>query len=225
MSTQTHAPTRIVRDAAYLTEITFFHMDPLDQDVAFATVSASAVVLAAQPGMLAVNVLRSRDGSRICRYLQWSDAASLDAAHRIIVNAGAEAPLHPLLDNDAVPRQYRVVYVDDRSPEGISVISPDYAGTIFINEITTAPETQDRLLELVIANNEIQSLHTPGYRSANFHKSTDGLRAVNYSLWDTEEHCIAAISAMADMDENLDETVAIASPDFRFYELVFAAHA
>lgn len=77
----------------------------------------------------------------------------------------------------------------------------------------------------MIANNELQSLQTPGYRSANFHQSDDGLHAVNYSLWDSEEQCIAAISAMADMDENLDETVEIASPDFRFYKVVFAAHA
>lgn len=106
----------------------------------------------------------------------------------------------------------------------MTTITPAYTGTIFINEITTLPEKQDRLLELVIANNEQQSLHTPGYRSANFHKSDDGERAVNYSLWDTEADCIAAISTMTDMDENLEETVQIANPDFRFYTLVFAAH-
>lgn len=225
MTTPPRTPTRILRDAPYQTEITLFHVDPSNQDEAVAHIVTAAQALAAQPGMLAVNVLRSRDGSRICRYLQWDDSARLDTAHAAIAANNLEASLRPLLHNDGQPRLYRVVYADDRSSEGVSIISADYTGTIFINEITTAPLTQSRLLELVIANNEIQSLHTAGYRSANFHKSVDGLRAVNYSLWDTEEQCIAAISAMADMDENLDETVEIASPDFRFYTLVFAAHA
>ena len=128
--------------------------------------------------------------------------------------------IRSIVSNDPRPRLYTVVYTDDRSPDGVSTISADYTGATFINEITTAPSTQDRLLELVIANNAAQSIDTPGYRSANFHRSADGQRAVNYSLWDTPQHCIDAISRMADMDENLEETVQIAEPDFRFYTLV-----
>ncbi|WP_020603896.1 hypothetical protein [Spirosoma spitsbergense] len=48
---------------------------------------------------------------------------------------------------------------------------------------------------------------------------------MNYSLWDSEDHLIEAISAMADEDVNLDETVAIATPDFRFYTQVYTAQA
>jgi heme-degrading monooxygenase HmoA len=106
------------------------------------------------------------------------------------------------------------------------VISHDYHGVMFINEITTIPgPKQFRLLEMVVANNEKDALVTPGYRSANFHRSLDGERAVNYSLWDSEEHLIEAITAMAGEDVNLEETIRIASPDFRFYTLAFAAHA
>jgi heme-degrading monooxygenase HmoA len=224
-ATTTHVPTRIVRDGTYTTEINFFHTDEAEQDAVVQQIVQAAEVMARQPGMHAVNVLRSIDGSRVCTYIQWQGDESLAAAHRAVQSQTDRLLNSDALLNEPKPRRYRVVYTDDRSDEGVSVISPDYTGAVFINEITTQPPTQERLLELVIANNEIQSLHTHGYRSANFHKSDDGERAVNYSLWDTEAHCIEAISRMADMDENLDETVEIASPDFRFYSLAFAAHA
>jgi quinol monooxygenase YgiN len=224
--TQTPAePSTLIRtDATHLTTIAFLHVDPGDQDRAVALASDAATRMSRTAGG-AVNVLRSLDGSRVCRYEQWDDDDALRTAH----DADDVRRLHELAralaTNDPRPRRYTVVHADDRSADGVSVIAPSYAGAIFLNEITTQPATQDRLLELVIANNEVQSLDTPGYRSANFHRSTDGLRAVNYSLWDTAEQCIDAISRMADMDTNLEETVQIAEPDFRFYALAHASRS
>jgi quinol monooxygenase YgiN len=222
-TTNTTGPTTLIRlGAPHLTTITFLHVDPAQQDAAveLATDSANRMTTAAGAGVL--NVLRSLDGSRVCVYGQWDDEAPLRAADAAPGVPELHAQIRALADDGVQPRLYAVVYADDRSPAGVSVIDPTYTGAIFINEITTQPPTQDRLLELVIANNEKQSLSTPGYRSANFHKSTDGERAVNFSLWDSPEHCIDAISRMADMDENLDETVQIAEPDFRFYALAHA---
>lgn len=218
------ASTLIQKSDDYVTEINFFHVDEVDQQDVFSHVKRASETLVDCPGFIAVNVLRSNEGTRICTYLQWRSKALLANAHQAI-----EAEMNRLLTsgklrNQPKPRTYSVVYADDRSTQGLSIISFAYTGAIFINEITTQPATQDRLLELVIANNQIQSIHTPGYRSANFHKSDDGERAVNYSLWDSQDHCIEAISKMADMDENLEETVEIANPDFRFYSVAFAAH-
>jgi len=224
-STTTTGPTTLIQlDARHLTTITFLHVDPAQQEQAVELAAEAATrMTAAGTGVL--NVLRSLDGSRVCVYGQWADEAALRTADAAPGVPELHARARALADNDVRPRSYTVVYADDRSADGVSVIGPAYTGAIFLNEITTQPATQDRLLELVIANNERQSLGTPGYRSANFHKSTDGERAVNYSLWDTPEHCIDAISRMADMDENLDETVQIAEPDFRFYTLAHAVRS
>ncbi|GAA4744001.1 hypothetical protein GCM10023328_27140 [Modestobacter marinus] len=219
-------PSTIIRPGADpLTAINFLHVEEEDQARLVDVMVTAAQHMAGTPGNVSLNVLRSLDGSRIVSYGQWSDEQGLQAAERVDPVPELVERVRALTVNHPRPRLYSVVYADDRSPEGVSVISPSYTGAIFINEITTQPPTQARLLELVIANNQIQSQNTSGYRSANFHRSTDGERAVNYSLWDTAEHCIQAISAMADMDENLAETVEIASPDFRFYELVHASHA
>jgi heme-degrading monooxygenase HmoA len=215
----------IRRDAPYVTAINFLHVDESDQDRVVDLTVDAARRLEGSPGAIALNVLRSLDGSRVLTYAQWDTEQALRSAEERTGVPSVADRARPLLENEATPRFYTVVYTDDRSEAGVSVISPAYGGAIFANEITTEPANQDRLLRLVIANNEKQSQRTPGYRSANFHRSTDGHRAVNYSLWDSQEHCIEAISAMADLDENLEETIQIASPDFRFYSLVHAAHA
>ena len=220
--TTTAGPTTLIqRDAPYLTTITFLHVEPAQQEQAV-QLAADAATRMTAAGSGVLDVLRSLDGSRVCVYGQWDDETVLRAADAAPGVPELHARIRDLAANDVRPRLYSVVYADDRSPDGVSVLSPSYNGAIFLNEITTQPATQSRLLELVIANNERQSLSTPGYRSANFHKSTDGERAVNVSLWDTPEHCIDAISRMADMDENLEETVQIAEPDFRFYALAHA---
>jgi heme-degrading monooxygenase HmoA len=216
--------TLIEKGKDYVTEINFFHVaEENQQKVAKVLVQASEI-LCNQKGFIAVNVLSSTEGTRLCTYIQWTSAEELASAKEAIAHLW-QADFKQLLENDGLPRLYEVHYADDRSEQGVSVISEDYKGTIFINEITTIPgPKQYRLLELVVANNEKDSLVTPGYRSANFHRSLDGYRAVNYSLWDTEEHLIEAISAMADEDINLEETLELASPDFRFYNLIFSNH-
>lgn len=217
--------TVIVKDCNYVTEINFFHIDENNQAKAAEIIKTGASELVGKEGFISVNVLTSTDGTRICTYIQWHSEGGLDKAKKSIQHLW-DNDFKKLLDNESgLPRLYEVYYTDDRSEQGVSIIGPNYKGTVFINEITTIPGTkQYRLLELVIDNNINQSLNTPGYRSANFHRSLDGYRAVNYSLWDSEEHLIQAISEMADQDINLEETMELASPDFRFYNLYYFNH-
>ncbi len=226
MQTLFAKPTRILKDATYKTEIAFFHVAEIDQATVAQTLTRASQIMSTMPGFVALNVLSSTDGTRVCAYNQWQN-------EMLLVEARAQLEQGDVIINPALiqnesgqPKLYDVHYTDDRSADGFSVISQDYSGVMFINEITTIPgPKQFRLLELVVANNEKDSLVTPGYRSANFHRSIDGTRAVNYSLWDTEAHLIEAISAMAGEDVNLEETINIAAPDFRFYTLAYAAHA
>jgi heme-degrading monooxygenase HmoA len=175
---------------------------------------------AAGAGVL--NVLRSLDGSRVCVYGQWDDEATLRAAdaapgvpelHDRARRSPATTPDHastPSSTRRPQPRRHQR-HLPDVHRRDLHQRDHDEPGQ-------AGPPARARHRQ-----QREQSLHTPGYRSANFHKSTDGERAVNYSLWDTAEHCIDAISRMADMDENLEETVEIAEPDFRFYALAHAS--
>jgi heme-degrading monooxygenase HmoA len=217
--------TLIEKGKSYTTEINFFHVEEENQQKVADILVNAAEILTKQDGFIAVNVLTSTDGSRLCTYIQWETEEMLKTAKNVIENLWNNDFKKMLENESGQPRLYEVHYADDRSEQGVSIISQQYKGTIFINEITTIPgPKQFRLLELVVANNINDSLVTPGYRSANFHRSLDGYRAVNYSLWDTEEHLIEAISAMAGEDMNLEETVQLANPDFRFYKVTYSNH-
>ena len=222
---QSNNTVSIRLQTAYVTEINFLHVDPDRQQPVVEGVWQASQLLAQQLGFVSVSVFRSTDGSRVATYTQWQTASQLRQAHEQLPAALLDGYRSFVDPDSGQPRLYEVVYANDRSPQGVTTISRKNSDVIFINEITTQPATQSRLLELVIANNEAQSFRTPGYRSANFHKSYDGERAVNYSLWDSQQHLIDAITAMADEDVNLEETVAIATPDFRFYTLVYTDHS
>ncbi len=203
-------PTLIEKNITLTTQIGFFHLSDDQHENALQALKKQAEHFVGTSGFVAINLLSSTDHSRICSYIQWQKNHNLP-----VFTSQFEHNI----------RTYEVFYTHDRSPEAISVITNDYQGVTFINEISTLPTKQHRLLELVIANNEKISLDFVGYRSANFHRSLDGECAVNYSLWDSEADLITAISSMADEDINLEETIQIASPDFRFYTLAFAAHS
>jgi heme-degrading monooxygenase HmoA len=216
--------TKILKGTSLATEINFYHVAEENQQQVAIELKNSIAKLSNYKGFVSVNILTSTDESRICTYIQWDNEQNFNAAMSDLGNVTSTATFS-MLENNGKGRLYEVHYADDRSEQGFSIISPDYKGTMFINEITTIPgPKQFRLLEMVVHNNEKSSFKTPGYRSANFHRSLDGERAVNYSLWDSEEHLIQAITDMADQDENLEETVQIASPDFRFYTLFYFNH-
>ncbi|WP_020603895.1 antibiotic biosynthesis monooxygenase family protein [Spirosoma spitsbergense] len=155
-------PIRIHKDAAYVTEINFLHMNPDQQQPVVDAVRQAAEPLKQQSGFVSVSVFRSTDGTRVATYIQWQTADLLQQAREKLPASLLEAARSRIEPESGKPRLYDVVYANDRSAEGVTTISTENTDTIFINEITTQPPTQARLLELVIANNEEQSFRTPG---------------------------------------------------------------
>jgi quinol monooxygenase YgiN len=56
-----------------------------------------------------------------------------------------------------------------------------------INVFETTPETQQELLALLHEATVDSASKHPGFVSANFHVSRDGLRIVNYAQWESTE--------------------------------------
>ena len=53
-----------------------------------------------------------------------------------------------------------------------------------INVFTVKPERQQELLDVLTEATEEVIKHLPGFISANFHKSVDGVRVANYAQWE-----------------------------------------
>ena len=61
-----------------------------------------------------------------------------------------------------------------------------------INVFTVPPERQQELLDVLIEATDKVMQTLPGFVSANFHKSLDGVRVINYAQWESQ----AAFEAM-----------------------------
>ena len=92
-----------------------------------------------------------------------------------------------------------------------------------INVFTVRPEDQDRLADLLAKVTEETMCKLPGFISASFHKSTDGLRVVNYAQWESRE-AWQAIFTHPEAKKHIEETQKIGVADFHLYE-VTSTHA
>lgn len=188
---QTIPTATITKDDAPVTQITTILVRPRDQArLADALVAHTRTVTATWPGLRSASVHRSTDGARLLVYGQWDSLADLHAAE-----GAAMFPLRGLaIAGD--PHVVDVVYTDDTTPAGVTAISADNPWATFINVMHTTPDQQGALVDFVVGNDAVTFARHPGYRSANFHRSRDGERVVNYSHWESEAAFLDAINTM-----------------------------
>jgi heme-degrading monooxygenase HmoA len=86
----------------------------------------------------------------------------------------------------------------------------------------------------VIGNDAKVFAGAPGYQSANFHRGHNGTHVINYSHWDSEQAFLDAINALFKLPNLTMEQAnqmataqagGVGTTDFRFYTVVFSAHA
>ncbi len=126
-----------------------------------------------QPGFVAAAVHRSLDGVRVMLYTQWAAATGYEADEEKLL-ASRLATGYKLLDTHlyslAVSR-----------PEGVAP-QITVGSLIHLAEFRLRPENVVKLVRLERENVEVGLQH-PDLLSANFHRSLDGTRTVNYGQW------------------------------------------
>ena len=71
----------IRQDDGIVTQITTVKLPPDNQDEVLNLMVERARFMAKQPGFVSVCLHRSKDGSHVVNYVQWSNAETLSAAH------------------------------------------------------------------------------------------------------------------------------------------------
>ena len=90
-----------------------------------------------------------------------------------------------------------------------------------IFSLAVEPERQQELINLMIDALETTTKHQPGFVSANFHKSLDGLRVFNYAQWRTVKEYKAF--AQSPQDRAVSATLSkFQLLDSRIYEVVIS---
>jgi heme-degrading monooxygenase HmoA len=91
--------------------------------------------------------------------------------------------------------------------------------TTLINTFTTTPETQGRVLDILLESTEKHIRHLPGFINANFHKAPDGTRIVNYSQWASPD-AWKAMQADPVAGGHIAELLSLVTADWNLYEVV-----
>lgn len=104
----------------------------------------------------------------------------------------------------------------------MTTITKENDRVTLINVFTVTPENQQPLLDLLAhATGEVMAKQ-PGFISANFHKSADGTRVVNYAQWASREAFEAMLRNPA-ARPHMEAAAKLASYDAHLYE-VWSTH-
>ena len=71
----------IRQNSGIVTQITTVKVPPDHQDEVLQLMTERAQFMATQPGFVSVSLHRSRDGSHVVNYVQWTSPEKLSAAH------------------------------------------------------------------------------------------------------------------------------------------------
>ena len=92
-------------------QITTVKLSPDNQDEVLNLMKERAHFMATQPGFVSVNLHRSKDGSHVVNYVQWTNADKLAAAHHS-AEFRKKWPRFGELVKEADPCLYDVVHVE-----------------------------------------------------------------------------------------------------------------
>jgi quinol monooxygenase YgiN len=88
-----------------------------------------------------------------------------------------------------------------------------------INVFTVAPDSQQRLLELLASATQSSVRHVPGFVAAALHRSLDGTKVTMYAQWRTTDD-YQRMRTRSDTSPFLAEALTIATFDPGVYEVV-----
>lgn len=201
-----------------ITVIVLFKVLPeQQQELVDTIIEFVETVVQHQLGFVSASIHKSLDGGRVMNYAQWRSQEDYDAfvKNSSVQSAGAKLSEFHLLDSHV----YQVVI---SKPEDVTpTISK--GGLIHLGEFRVKPENQQRLVELE-RENVLIALEHPDLISANFHRSLDGTRTMNYGLWSTLANFELLLKEPKYAPVQ-DYWRGLAENEFHLYEVVFTLPA
>lgn len=167
-----------------------------------------------QPGFVSANLHRSLDGLKVANYAQWENETVLEAFRNLPQTQALAAPLQDLVE-EADSHLYEIVASESKI--GIPQIN---AGEYFFHfaEFRMPAKNQPRMVEL--AKEHVgPAMSLEGLVSANFHRSLDGERVINYGQWENED-AITKLTQRPGFGKEDGYWTGLAENKFHLYEVV-----
>lgn len=169
-----------------------------------------------QPGFVSANLHRSLDEIKVANYAQWENEAALEQFRKRSDVQSLWASLQEFV-HEADSHLYEIVA--SASKVGHPQIN---AGEYYVHfaEFRMPPENQPRMVEL--AKEHVgPAMSLPGLVSANFHRSLDGERVINYGQWDNEE-AIYTLTQRPGFGKEDGYWTGLAENEFHLYEVLLS---
>ncbi|MGB3756231.1 MAG: antibiotic biosynthesis monooxygenase [Rivularia sp. (in: cyanobacteria)] len=194
------------------TVIIIFNVEAEKQQELIDTIAEFGDTVKQQPGFVSANIHKSLDGLKVANYAQWKTKEDFE---NFINNAETQEKAAKLRQfNPPDSHIYEVVISE--SKEGIPQIDKKYI--YHFAEFRMQPENQPRMVELA-EENVGKAMKLPGLVSANFHRSLDGTRVINYGQWSNQE-AIENLKKQPGFSSESAYWEGIAENEHHLYELV-----
>ncbi len=200
-------------DNHVLTVIIIFTVEPAQQQELLDAIANFLQTVKQQPGFVSASLHKSTDGLKVANYAQWRSHSDYDA---FLNNAEVQA------QGEAVrafgsPDMHAYEIVASETKIGLPTIT---AGGYLAHfaEFRMQPENQPRMVELA-KEHVVPAMSQPGLLSANFHRSLDGTRVINYGQWENAE-AIEELSKRPGFSSERPYWEGLAENEFHLYEVV-----
>ncbi|MGB3653258.1 MAG: antibiotic biosynthesis monooxygenase [Rivularia sp. (in: cyanobacteria)] len=195
------------------TVIIIFNVEAEKQQALIDTIAEFVNTVKHLPGFVSANIHKSLDGVKVANYAQWKTKQDFE---NFLNNAEAQEKGAKLREfNPPDSHVYEVVISE--SKEGIPEIEKKYI--YHFAEFRMEPENQPRMIELA-GENVVKAMKLPGLVSANFHRSLDGTRVINYGQW-SDKDAIENLKKQPGFGSD-PYWEGIAENEHHLYELVFS---
>ena len=195
------------------TVIVIFNVEPEKQQELLDTVAEFVKTVKQQPGFVSANLHKSLDGLKVANYAQWKTKEDFE---NFIQNPEIKEKASKIKAFKPDSHVYEVVISE--SKEGIPEIDKKYI--YHFAEFRMQPENQPKMIELA-KENVVKAMKLPGLVSANFHRSVDGTRVINYGQWSDKE-AIENLKKQPGFGSESPYWEGIAENEHHLYELAFS---
>lgn len=206
----------IAKNNDLITVIIIFSVEPeRQQELVDTIIEFAETAVKHQPGFVSSSIHKSLDGVRVMNYAQWKSQEDYKAFvnNSEVQSLGAKLSKFHMLDS-------HVFEVVVSQPED-ATLKISKGGLIHLAEFRVKPENQQRLVELEREYVGIGLQH-PDLISANFHRSLDGIRTMNYGQWRSLDNFdeLTKEPKYAPLNEYWR---GLAENEFHLYEVVFTS--
>jgi quinol monooxygenase YgiN len=198
--------------------IILFSVEPERQQELIDTITSFLDEVKKQPGFVSASLHKSTDGMKVANYAQWRSQEDYEA---FVNNSELQAKASKLSEF-AKPDSHLYEVVISQSKVGTPKISAGGFLTHFA-EFRMPPENQQRLLDLA-KEEVVKAMENPGLISANFHRSLDGTRVINYGQWRSQED-IEALTKQPGFGKEDGYWRGLAENEYHLYEVVLTEPA